>query len=391
MRSAKPRAVIIANDAAAALEPLCGVSTLERLLRILRRIGFDGATILAAVPEQIRAAIEPPSWARRGLRVEVLPITTAQDDRPALRIPAELYCDARLLRALSECEATTELIDSTPPENVKPLLARCGFIGSAISSGAVLMHGGEREFLDAADQPTYITAMRRSIRPVFFPAPPANLRKVAEQIILDTGQNGTLDIPAILQSPVEDFVMRWLWRTAITPNQITIFGCFVALAATALFATGHLWWGMLPALAIGVIDGLDGKQARVKIETSETGEWEHILDFFVETSWWAALAFWFDGSAQLQHAWLWFAAIMLAEGVDQLAKRTAKIRTGRLLDDLTPFDRFVRRIGARRDIYIWSLAIGLALGIAAQTYVFCAIWGVLTAAIHALRAAMVRR
>ncbi len=385
MPEPRPHVVIIASDARC-LDPLCGVSTLERLLRILQRIGFAEATILARDPVAIRAAIEPPSWARADIRVHIRPDTAAVTATPVLRIPAELYCDARLLRALGASATSAELIDSAPPDFLKRLL-----LDQPARSGAVLVAGEEPAQIDAATQPSYVTGMRRHIRPVFFPVPATNLRPTAERIILDTAQNGTLDIPAILQSPVEDLVMRWLWRTRITPNQITTCGVIVGLTATACFAAGKLWWGMVPALALGVIDGLDGKQARVKIETSAGGKWEHVLDFFVETSWWAALAFWFQRSGALGDAWLWFVIIMAAEGVDQLAKRAAKNRTGRLLDDVSPFDRFIRRIGARRDIYIWSLVIGLFCGVAPQVYVFCAIWGALTAAVHSLRATMLHR
>ena len=380
-----PAVVIVANDARC-LEPLCGVSTLERLLRILQRIGFGEATVLATDADII-AALNRPSWARSELRVRVLPLATPVEAPSTLRIPADLYCDARLLRALSNCTVTTDLVDSAPPLFVQPLLGS----GRPVNSGAALIAGGTATVLDAAAVPSYVVGMRRNIRPVFFSAPTPLLRLVAERIILDTAQNGTLDIPAILQSPVEDAVMRWLWCTSITPNQITAFGALVALLATASFATGHLWLGMVPALAIGVIDGLDGKQARVKIETTESGKLEHIFDFFIETSWWAALAFWFWRSGELPSAWICFGVIMAAEGVDQLAKRAVKLRTGKLLDDVAPFDRFVRRIGARRDIYIWALVVGLACRAAPQTYFFCAAWGAITAAVHVARAIIIRR
>jgi phosphatidylglycerophosphate synthase len=243
--------------------------------------------------------------------------------------------------------------------------------------------------VDAAEVPAYIRSMRRSIRPVFFPAPSPELRADAERLVLDTGQNGTLDIPAIVHAPIETWIVKWICRTSITPNQITVFGLVVGAAATILFASGYLWWGVLAALALGVIDGLDGKQARVKIETTQTGEWEHILDAFVEASWWAALAFWFFRSGQLPNAWLLFALIIVAEVVDQLAKRTAHKHIDRLLDDFSPFDRFVRRIGARRQIYIWMLTIGLLLNAPARAYELCAWWGAITAAVHVVRAGMI--
>ena len=57
----------------------------------------------------------------------------------------------------------------------------------------------------------------------------------------------------------------------------------VAWAATFLFATGRLGWGTILALAVGILDGLDGKQARVKIETTKAGKLEHWFDALLRT------------------------------------------------------------------------------------------------------------
>ncbi|MBV9619216.1 MAG: CDP-alcohol phosphatidyltransferase family protein, partial [Verrucomicrobia bacterium] len=336
-------------------------------------------TIISDTPDEIRAATEPPSWARQELETRVLRRAEFQTSERMLFLPGNIYCDARLIRALAERKDDAALID-----------------GDFISGAAVIDDGNyasvpqriqERRIaiLRAVDVPSYIVGMRRNLPPRCFRISPE-----ATRIVLDTGQPKTLDLPAIVQSPIETFIMRGLCRTNITPNQITFFGILVSLGATVLFASGRLWWGMIPALAIGVIDGLDGKQARIKIETTEAGEWEHTIDYFLEASWWAGLAFWFQRSGQLPSAWIWFFIILLADAIDRLAKRDAKLRIGRLLDDYAPFDRFVRLIGARRDVYIWALAIGLWLGAAAPTYRLCAIWGAASALVHVLRALMIR-
>lgn len=385
--------VVIFANAPEALSELCGVSLLERQLRILQRLGFKQATIVSETPMEIRGGIEPPSWARRDLATRIITRGEFHSHERALSLPGNIYCDARLIRALTESENVGALVDSAPPNELLPLLRDAkkgphGFVsGAAVTANYDSL--GNCDVIDAAKIPAYVKSMRRNLRPVFFPAPAPELRRAAERIIFDTGQNGTLDIPAIVQSPIETWIMRWLCRTSITPNQISLFNLIVAFAATGFFATGHLWLGMIPALAVGVIDGLDGKQARIKIETTAGGKWEHYLDFVYETSWWAALAFWFHRSGQLRDAWLYFFLIMAAEGLDKLGKHIARLRTGVLLDDYTPFDRFVRLIGARRDVYIWLLAVGLALRAAPSTFRFCACWGLATAGVHWLRAGMI--
>jgi phosphatidylglycerophosphate synthase len=385
--------VVIFANLPRALEKLCGVSLLERLLRILVRLGFREATIVSDNIAEIRAALDPPSWAWRDLHA-----TFANRDEfvldanePTLVLPGDMYCDARLIRALSEAPTSAALIDSKPPEKVLPLLANSSQLSGAFISGAELRTANDNDLraVDAALVPAYIRSMRRTIRPVFFPVLSPENKRVAERIIFDTGQNGTLDIPAILQSPLEDWCMRWLCRASITPNQLSLLTFGVALCAAALFASCHLWLGMIPALSIGVLDGLDGKQARVKIETTASGKWEHYLDFAYETAWWAALAFCFQRTGELRYAWIYFALIMAGEGLDKIGKHIARLRIGVLLDDYQPFDRFVRLIAARRDVYLWALAIGLAFGAAASTYRLCAFWGLITAGVHLLRGGII--
>ena len=141
--------------------------------------------------------------------------------------------------------------------------------------------------------------MRRRVRPVCFPAPPEQNRRVAQRIILDSAQNGMLDFPAYLHAPIETGIISLLCKTRITPNQITIAGLIIGCSTTAAFALGRVGLGVLAALIFGIVDGLDGKQSRVKIEMTERGEWEHHLDYLIENSWWAAIAFHLWRSGQL--------------------------------------------------------------------------------------------
>ena len=147
------------------------------------------------------------------------------------------------------------------------------------------------DIVDAAEEDDYIVSMRRRVRPLCFSAPPEQSRRVAERVILDSAQNGTLDLPAYIHGPIETAIISLLCKTRITPNQITIGGFVIGCSATAAFVVGRVGLGILAALIFGIVDGLDGKQSRVKIETTERGKWEHHLDYLIENSWWAAIAF----------------------------------------------------------------------------------------------------
>ena len=316
-----------------------------------------------------------------------------------LFVPANVYCDARLLAALGARDSSTALVDSNPPEFARNLIRNpCGpalitrnFL-SALSPDTPFLNEltkkidhAKIDIVDAAKEDDYIVSMRRHVRPLCFPAPRAQDRGLAERIILDAAQNGTLDFPAYVHAPIETAIVSRLCRTRITPNQITIAGLVIGFSATAAFAIGRVGLGILAALIFGVVDGLDGKLSRVKVETTKRGEWEHHVDTFVENSWWAAIAFHLWQVGQLPSAFYFLALLIGSHVLNGFAKRRARAATGRLLDDVGPFDRAFRLIAARRNIYIWVLAFGFLLDALPQTYVFICGWAALTAVVHLLR------
>jgi phosphatidylglycerophosphate synthase len=400
---------ILVADAPDALTELCGVNLVERLLRILQRLGFHRAIVFSSTPEIIRAELAKRSWARQQITAQVVstagkPVTAhriLEQGQTArfLIVPANVYCDRRLLAALSARNSPTVLVDSNPPQFVQhlirnpngPALVTRDFLLGCSDSGSVVEElkqktdAREIDVEDAAKVDDYIVSMRRHVRALCFPAPGALDRRLAQRIILDSAQNGTLDFPAYVHAPIETAIVSRLCRTRITPNQITIAGFIIGCSATAAFVLGHVGVGLLAALAFGIVDGLDGKLSRVKVETTKRGEWEHHLDYLIENSWWTAIAFHLWQSAQLRSAFYFLALLVGSHLLDEFAKRRAKMATRRLLDDVAPFDRAFRLISARRNVYVWVLAGGLLLGAFPQSYAIICAWAAVSAAVHLMR------
>jgi phosphatidylglycerophosphate synthase len=400
---------ILIADAPEALVELCGVNLLERLLRILQRLGFRRALVLSTTPEIIGAEVAKRSWAREKIIVHVVshatrPLTPqlvleqGQSER-FLIVPANIYCDARLLAALCAKDSSAALVDSNPPEFARSLIRNpCGpvLVSKDFLSGfpstvpffqqlKERIDNGKIDIVDAAAVDDYIVTMRRPVRPFCFPAPAEQNRRLAERVILDSAQKGTLDLPAYIHAPIETRIISLLCKTRITPNQITIAGLIIGCSATAAFLLGYTGLGILAALIFGIVDGLDGKQSRVKIETTERGKWEHHLDYLIENSWWATIAFQLWRSGQFPNVFYFFALLIGSHLLDEFAKRRVKVVKGRLLDDLTPFDRAFRLIAARRNVYVWILACGFLLGAFAQSYAIICGWAALSAAVHLVR------
>src|SRR5207247_4145086 len=211
---------ILIADAPGALTELCGVNLLERLLRILQRLGFRSAIVFSTTPEIIGPELAKRSWAREKIIVHLVsgangPLTAQLLLEQSLSerfliVPANIYCDARLLAALCAKDSSTALVDSNPPEFARSLMRNpCGptlvmkdFL-SAFSLTAPFfdelkdkIKNRKIDIVDAAAADDYIISMRRRVRPVCFPAPPEQNRRLAERIILDSAQKGALALPA---------------------------------------------------------------------------------------------------------------------------------------------------------------------------------------------------
>jgi len=400
---------ILVADAPDALTELCGVNLVERLLRILQRLRFRRAIVFSSTPEIIGAELAKRSWAREQITAQLVPtaakLVTAHRileqglTARFLIVPANIYCDGRLLAALSARNSPTVLVDSNPPQSVQhliqnpsgPALVTRDFLLTCSDSAPVIeelkqrIDAREIDTVDAAKVDDYIVSMRRHVRPFCFPAPAEQNRRLAERIILDSAQNGTLDLPAYFHAPIETAIISLLCKTRITPNQITIAGFIIGCSATAAFVLGRGGLGIVAALTFGIIDGLDGKQSRVKIETTEHGKWEHHLDYVIENSWWLAIAFHLWRSGQFPNVFYFLALLIASHLLAEFAKRRVKIARGRLLDDVAPFDRAFRLIAARRNVYVWILACGFLLGVFPQSYAIMCGWAAISAAVHLAR------
>ena len=415
--------LLIVADSPEALTDLCGISLLERTRRIVRQLGFREATILSNSINSISEHLARQSWhggdvspefrERKGSPVIVGDVQNWLSTGRILVVFADYYCDGRLLQAMAEATTNTVLMDSNPPRNCAPLWkdlerrASGWFCGMALLDqewlskqdpralliDALLLdaEAGRIASLDISRQPTYVPDLRKKLRPVCFPAPTPQCRRLAEHLLQDAAQSGTLDIPALIHAPIETWIASQIWKTSIRPNQITFATMLVGLSVTLLYATGRLWSGTVLALIVGILDGVDGKLARIKVETTVLGKLEHGLDYVVEFSWWTALAHYFYAKDQSPNAYLMLLLLFGSDLVDRLAKRSARKRSGRSLDDVASFDRVVRGVGGRRNIYIWIFTLGLVLGVPANAFVALCWWGAATAAVHLIRALQIGR
>ena len=110
----------------------------------------------------------------------------------------------------------------------------------------------------------------------------------AERRLMRDQSGKTRDGPVArhLNRPVSRWLSRYLVRTAVTPNQISLASWLLSCIAAGLMALGGY-----PALAAGgalaqlasIIDGCDGEIARLKHSQSEFGGWfDAVLDRYAD-------------------------------------------------------------------------------------------------------------
>src|SRR5205823_6738124 len=109
-----------------------------------------------------------------------------------LILPANVYCDARLLAAVCAKDSSAALVDSNPPEFARPLVRNpCG--PALITRDFLVVFSPTAPFfdelknkidnrkvdiVDAAEEDAYIVKMRRRVRPFCFRAPPEQDRRL---------------------------------------------------------------------------------------------------------------------------------------------------------------------------------------------------------------------
>jgi len=390
-------------------------------LRTLQRCGIARVSVLSSTLDLIEAQLAEPCGPRAQLvltfrhrpagRVTIDQIADIWPDAQLLLVVrGDAVFDSRLLHLLTMQSSPAVLVDSAVPSKFQSLVASAPNTVCAKLCGAALLQrdwvstqsgplekaindGLEQNAIAAVDvsgQPSYSPALRRKLRPFWFPAPPPAQVKLAERILLNSVQKGTQDFPARIQAPIETFLISKLCKTAITPNQLTVSWIVLAFGTAILFVTGHLIDGILLALIIGILDGLDGKQARIKVETSKTGKIEHWFDSFFEVVWPTALAYHFYVSGQLPNAFFYLALLIVAEALDGIGKLGVYVPAEKSLVGPGPFDRIVRLVGGRRNIYVWVLVACVVLGTPEKALIVMAFWEVATAAADLLHSCWIR-
>jgi 1L-myo-inositol 1-phosphate cytidylyltransferase / CDP-L-myo-inositol myo-inositolphosphotransferase len=210
--------------------------------------------------------------------------------------------------------------------------------------------------------------------------------KMATHLLIRNQQKQVMDLPAeYIHPPFENAITSLLLKTPVSPDGVTLIVALVAFLVTWLFWHGYFVSGALLSFVVNILDGVDGKLARTKLQFSWFGKHEDILDYFYENSWYVALGVGLHsltgGSLPLFCA----AVLVLADTADNVFYTLAGKWHGRSIDLFSRFDRNFRRIAGRRNIYGGLFILGFSMGYMLQTFVTVTLWALITATIHGVR------
>jgi phosphatidylglycerophosphate synthase len=238
--------------------------------------------------------------------------------------------------------------------------------------------------LDLAAEDDDSPQLRTRLPFVFLPVASAAENPRAKRLLIDASQKRVLDWPAwYLHRPLEAAVTARICEWPVTPNQLTVLTNAVAYLALVLLAMGWTLSGLGLALAVGVLDGVDGKQARVKLVFSRFGHWEHHFDKLYENGWYAAIAWSLgrtgDGSAPA----IALAVLVGANVLDIALTGIYEKSTGTPFDLIGPFPRRFRHISGRRNTYLWAFLPFALAGAVRQGFLMMAWYAALSVAVKA--------
>ena len=196
---------------------------------------------------------------------------------------------------------------------------------------------------------------------------------------------------------ITDCVTKWLWprparvlvelcvRFGLSPNLVTLIGLVLVIAAGYLFAHGNFAYGLLCGWIMTLLDTVDGKLARVTVQSSALGHWlDHGMDIVHPPIWYVL---WGCGLAGVnaeffqQMNWLIVGGYLAGRAIEGLFEGLGRCN----MFAWRPFDAYFRLITARRNPCLIILTVGLVGGHAEWGLAGVAWWTVASSAVLGAR------
>ncbi|HUS52444.1 MAG TPA: CDP-alcohol phosphatidyltransferase family protein [Thermohalobaculum sp.] len=229
----------------------------------------------------------------------------------------------------------------------------------------------------------------------------AQLRKKRPPLLIPATDHRTIEKALFADSykGVTDLVTKHVWpylaRPAtswcairrITPNQVTLVSAVLVGVTVWLFWHGYFGLGLATAWAMTLLDTIDGKLARVTLQSSPWGgAFDHGIDLIHPPFWYWAWAVGCAASGMPLNDGGWTLGVIVAGYILQRCEEGLfLVLFGMDMHVWRRFDSLFRQITARRNPNLLILMIATLLGAPREGMIAVAIWTVACFLIHLVR------
>jgi phosphatidylglycerophosphate synthase len=296
--------------------------------------------------------------------------------------------DPRLLRALVSA-ATPTLVAKDKADMERQviraaLLSREELMLWAQQGSSALIP--KAHFLFPEDVDPFNPEIRGPLKPYFVEIRTREDARKATRLLIRSQQKQVMDLPAQYLHPhLANALTDLLVRTPIPPNLVSLVTASIAFLISWLFWHGYFFPGALLTFLVDVLDGVDGKLARTKLQYSRLGKREDILDYLCQTGYYVSLGLGLRAFSEGNLSLILAGLMIAADTADNIFYTLSGVWYGKSIDLFSSFDACFRRIAGRRNIYGTMFIIGFALGFPSQTFAAASFWAAITATVHGLR------
>jgi len=244
------------------------------------------------------------------------------------------------------------------------------------------------QLVHTSDMEAFDESLRRSTKPLLEPVN-AERKNELENRLYGNAYRGITDLVTkfVWPKPAKR-VVHLCANLRISPNMVTSIGLLLVITACYLFLHGYYGWGLLAGWIMTFLDTVDGKLARVTIQSSKFGHlFDHLIDLFHPPFWyiyWGMSLVNFHpvlGQGQEQMYWIIIIAYVAGRIVEGLFPflGNCSIFTWR------PFDAWFRLVTARRNPCMILLTLSFLVGKPEWGFISVTFWSALTTIVLILR------
>jgi len=333
------------------------------------------------------------SLAKLGIDRFVSPDDLAGYPGRVILVRPDAVIDAPALDALAKTEGVVLL--STGASSPIPIAANAPAGLAAAAALAMTCEAGT----DLADGLRWVTSeelasaywksLRKREIPYALILSPENIRSIEWRMFTGTYKGAT------------DFVTKWFWprpafyvtlgcaRLRITPNMVTSLSLVCVLAAFYWFLSGSWLAGLIAAWLMTFLDTVDGKLARITLNSSPFGNvFDHAIDLVHPPFWYVAwgLGVMGGGHALAPDVLVTVLTVIIAGYVLQRIIEGLSIALFKMeIHVWRPIDTFFRQITARRNPNLVLLTIAALAGRPDLGLMAVAVWTAVCLALHGLQ------